>query len=398
MSRCESPVVMNDGPAEPVARRGGLYSFVLLCGGHFAVDLYSGALGALQPLLIKQHHTSLTQAGILGGLLVFSSSVMQPVYGYLSDRIHSRHFTVLAPAVAGIFISSLGIAPSYLWLMLLVLLGGAGVAAFHPQASSRVALGLEEGRARFMAVFISFGTLGAALGPTYFSAITGSLGLPGSYWAAAPGLLMTLLLFFFLRPVPATPAHVRRHVDWKPLVAVWRPLALLFALVFIRSILQIVFAQFLPLYLHMSRGYAVAHANYATTAYLIAGAIGGFFGGHVADRFGGRTAILFSMVASAPSMALFFFGEGVWSLAGLIAGGFTLLFTMPVNVVLAQELAPSQTGTVSALMMGFGWGSAGMVFIPLVGYAADLLTLHSVLASLTIFPLIGALLALKLPK
>jgi hypothetical protein len=49
-------------------------------------------------------------------------------------------------------------------------------------------------------------------------------------------------------------------------------------------------------------------------------------------------------------------------------------------------------------MMGFAWGTAGVVFIPLVGYAADILSLHGVLASLTVFPLIGFLLTLKLPK
>ena len=97
-------------------------------------------MGALQPLLVQKLHTSLTQVGILGGVLVFASSVMQPVYGYLSDRFHTRLFTILSPAVAGVFISSLGLAPSYGWLLLLVLLGGAGIAAFHPQASAGAVL------------------------------------------------------------------------------------------------------------------------------------------------------------------------------------------------------------------------------------------------------------------
>src|SRR5512147_2497151 len=134
----------------------GLLPLILFCLGHFFVDLYSAGLGVLQPLLLERFGLNFTQAGILGGLLVFSSSVMQPVYGYLSDRIHTRLFTVLTPAIAGLFISTLGIAPSYQWLMLLLLLGGAGIAAFHPQASGRAAFGLDEGRARYMAVYISF--------------------------------------------------------------------------------------------------------------------------------------------------------------------------------------------------------------------------------------------------
>jgi FSR family fosmidomycin resistance protein-like MFS transporter len=392
-----SVVIEAPQPELAAAARAGLVSLVLLSCGHFSVDLYSSALGALQPLLVERFHTSLTQAGILGGVLVFSASVMQPVYGYLSDRFHSRIFTVLAPAVAGLFISAMGRAPSYSWLLPLVLLGGTGVAAFHPQASSRAVLGAEGKRARAMAIFVSAGTLGYALGPTYFSAIATHWGLAQLQWAAVPGVLMTLLLFVIPSGAAST-ARPHGGFEWRPLQAAWKPLTLLYLIVFIRSSLQIAFAQFLPLYLHMDRGFGVVAANYALSAYLTAGAIGGFLGGHLADRFGGRLVTLFSMVVSVPFLVLFFSTTGWLSLTGLVAGGFVLLFTIPVNVVMAQRLAPSQAGTVSALMMGFAWGMAGMLFIPIIGLAADLFSLHGVLASLTVFPVIGFLLAWKLPR
>ena len=85
-------------------------------------------------------------------------------------------------------------------------------------------------------------------------------------------------------------------------------------------------------------------------------------------------------------------------MAGLLAGGLVLLFTIPVNVVMAQELAPGQVGTVSALMMGFAWGMAGMLFVPLSGWAADLWSLHTALAALLVFPVAGFFLARLLPK
>ena len=66
-----------------------------------------------------------------------------------------------------------------------------------------------------------------------------------------------------------------------------------------------------------------------------------------------------------------------------------LLFTIPVNVVMAQELVPGQTGTVSALMMGFAWGTAGLLFVPAVGQIGDVFSLHWVLFALLVFPLIG---------
>ncbi len=380
----------------PVAR-ATLYSLTLFCITHFIIDLYSGALGALQPLLLDQFHMSFTQAGILAGVLSFSSSVLQPGWGFLSDRFHSRLFTALAPAVAGIFISSLGLAPNYPALLGMVFLGGAGIASFHPHAASNATHGITPNRQRAMAIFISSGTLGLALGPTFFSEVSARLGLPRTYWAALPGVALSILLLMFLRP-PEPEAHTRPRFDWAPLRAVWKPMTILYFLVFIRSIVQITFTQFLPLYLHTQRGYSLASSSLNLTLYLGAGALGGILGGNLADRFGGRRVIIFSMIASVPFLALFVFSTGWASTVGLALGGLILLFTNPVNVVMGQELAPTQAGTVSAMLMGFAWGTSGLLFIPLTGWISDLFSMQTAFIGLVMFPVIGFFLALKLPK
>jgi FSR family fosmidomycin resistance protein-like MFS transporter len=160
---------------------------------------------------------------------------------------------------------------------------------------------------------------------------------------------------------------------------------------------QITFGQFLPLYLHRERGYSLTEASLALSLYLACGALGGFLGGSLADRFGGRAVIRFSMISCVPFLALFFLTTGWLSIAGLALGGLTLLFTIPVNVLMAQELAPEQAGTVSALMMGFAWGLAGLVFIPLTGWISDQSSMGAALFSLILAPLAGFVLALRLP-
>ena len=381
--------------AEP--SRAAIRPLVLFCCAHFFIDMYSSALGVMQPSLLAQYGLSLTQAGILAGTLVFSSSMMQPVYGYLSDRFHTYLFTTLAPAVAAVFISSLGLASGYWTLLAMVWLGGAGIASFHPQATANATLGVTTRRGRAMATFISAGTLGLAFGPTYFSWMTGTLGLTRTYWAALPGILMTALLLAFLRLSPSS-SGPRLHFDLAPLRAVRRPLAILFFLVVIRSIVQVTFAQFLPLYLKLQQGYTLANASYITSAYLVAGALGGFTGGTLADRFGGRRIIIFSMICSVPFLLLFVFTTGPLSMAGLILGGMILLFTIPVNVMMGQALVPANAGTVSALMMGAAWGAAGMIFIPLTGWVSDHYSMQHAFAGLVVMPLAGFFLALKLPK
>jgi len=104
------------------------------------------------------------------------------------------------------------------------------------------------------------------------------------------------------------------------------------------------------------------------------------------------------MIGSVPFLALFLFGSGAAAAVGLFLGGLILLFTIPVNVVMAQELAPTQAGTVSALMMGFAWGTAGLIFIPLTGWVSDHYSMQTAFTGLISFPLLGFILGWKLPK
>lgn len=385
-------------------RRGrvhpGVLTLVLLSLSHFLIDLYSGALGVLQPLLVEKLKLTLTQAGLLGGTLVFASSVTQPLYGYLSDRYRSKLFSALAPAVAGIFISSLGYAPSFGWALALVFLGGAGVSSFHPQGSSWAAAGLETGKARGMAAFISAGTLGLALSPSIYSWVVTLGGLHRAIWVALPGVLVSIFLMTSLKP-PAMVVSPKGSptFDWQPLRKQWKPLSILYAGVFVRSIVQVTYAQFLALYLNRDLGFPLSKAAMVLTLYLTAGALGGFIGGHLSDRFGPRRVIMHSFLFSVPFMAWFFFFDQSWlGIASLSLGGFILLFTIPVNVLVGQQLVPTQAGTVSALMMGFAWGTAGMIFIPLAGWLSDLTSMHTALASLLVFPIFGFFITRRLPK
>lgn len=249
-----------------------------------------------------------------------------------------------------------------------------------------------------MAIFISAGTLGMAAGPSVYSNLLTRWGMSQSWWAAIPGILTTIILAAALPSSTGAPQRDTHRVDWSALRAAARPLTILYFLVFIRSIIQITFAQFLPLYLSRERLFSVQQANYALSLYLAFGALGGFVGGHLADRFGGRTVILWSMIGSVPFLTLFFLAQGWISLLGLVLGGLMLLFTIPVNVIMAQQLVPTEAGTISALMMGFSWGMAGLVFIPLTGWLSDYFGMHQVLFSLVLFPLAGFVLATRLSR
>lgn len=382
--------------AAPARSGAAIQTLLLLSFAHFFVDLHAGALGIFQPLLVGKLKLSFTQAGFLGGLLVFSSSVTQPVYGYLSDRIRTRMFTVLAPGVAALFLTSLCLVPTYAWALAAVFLGGAAVSAFHPQGASWAATGFHANKGQWMAVFISAGTLGMALSPSFYSYFIDKLGFGNLLWTTLPAIAFSALMYFGLRAPDERKA--RQKFDSAALKSAARPLTYLFLAVFFRSAVQVSFAQFLALYLNSQLQLPLSVAAAVLTCYLTAGAIGGFLGGRLADRFGARRVIMASFLFSVPFMAAFFHTSGVFSYAMLALGGFVLLFTIPVNVVVAQELVPSQSGAVSALMMGFSWGLAGMIFIPLTGWISDRASLGFALELLLLFPLLGLWVTSRIPK
>jgi len=49
-------------------------------------------------------------------------------------------------------------------------------------------------------------------------------------------------------------------------------------------------------------------------------------------------------------------------------------------------------------MMGFGWGMAGMIFIPLTGWISDHYSMQTAFTFLLAFPVLGIALAAMLPE
>jgi FSR family fosmidomycin resistance protein-like MFS transporter len=176
---------------------------LLLSLAHFTIDAYSSFFSPLLPLLVTKLDLSLTRVGTLVALASISSSFAQPVFGLLGDRLRRPWFVALGPLTAAIFLSGIGMAPTFGALVALLMLGGIGVAAFHPQAAA-ISSSLGTRRSVAMAIFVTGGTLGFALGPLLAVTVVGVFGLERTWIAAAPGLLMAgLLLAWFMRVAPS---------------------------------------------------------------------------------------------------------------------------------------------------------------------------------------------------
>lgn len=351
--------------------------------------------GALIPFLYVAHDLSFTKAGILAGVLLLSAALLQPLYGYLSDRWHSRVFTALGPAVAGVFICSLGLTSSYTLMLLFVFAGGIGIAAFHPQGTAVVSRSSKRNPAFQLSFFITFGMLGYAAGPMAMGSLVVFAGLEWSILAAIPGVVVTLYLLTS-GPLPVVEEMVPQPREvFRSLRAHSRPLLLLFILVVIRASMQMAFVAFLPLFLVL-RGYSEASASQILTLFLLVGALSGFLGGVLSDRIGGKIVLVTSMAGLAPAFLGFLATRGMTSIILCVVGAGFLLLNSPVNVAMAQRLVPRGMGTISALMMGFAWGIGG-ISVPMIGWASDSIGMTWSFLVLALLGVPGFIVALCLP-
>ena len=366
----------------------------VMAATHFVVDGFSNIYAPLLPILIPRLGLTLATAGLLQTCLQLSNSVSQLAFGALADRWKPRVLLIAGPLLSVAVLSLIGLANSVWTVAAVLIVGGLGGAAFHPPAAALVHRegGLRRGLA--MSVHITGGSMGFALGPLLFAPLVGWAGIEWTPVLMVPGLL---LLASWLRHIPAVdtthePRAVRGFAGLRPYA---RPLTLLYLIVVLRTITAVSFSTFLPVLL-TRRGVSVGTAGVMAAIYLAATSAGGFIGGAMADRWGARRVIIASLIAAVPFLAVAPTLPDRYFLLVLSVGGFLLQSTLPVNVTFGQTIAPISAATVSSLMMGFAWGTGGLM-VSLVGLLADREGIDQALMLVAFAPLAGAVLALPLP-
>lgn len=376
------------------------FTITLLSTAHFVLDSYSSFIFPLLPLLATKLSLKPAQIGVLTPTLMITSSLMQPVYGMLSDRYLKRSMAVFGPLIAAVCLSCIGLANSLPMLLAIVICGGIGIGSFHPQGAAIVsrAATIDGGKHQgmVMSVFSSTGTVGYALGPLIIALVVSRFGLEHSWYTMGWGLVMWALMFKYCPPLE----HAKRQADAPSLSmalrAAWVPLTLLYFAVVLRSAVSVSVQTFLPFALKDS-GLTTTQVSWVLAGFLFFGGLGGFFGGALADRLGARRVSLVSMLLATPLLLAAFAVDGSLRYALLLAGGTVLNLPIPISVVMAQRLVPGGASTVSALMMGFAWG-AGALLAPVAGYLSERFGFIRALTVMSVLPLFSALLLWLYPK
>jgi FSR family fosmidomycin resistance protein-like MFS transporter len=366
----------------------------LMVLGHTVVDASQNILPVLLPLLQKRFDLSYTKIGLAVALLTISSSMIQPVFGWISDRWNTQWFIPAGIVWTGLLMGLVGLVPNYLALTAVLTLTGLGTAAFHPVASMAAAYASGPQRGLGMSFFSAGGNLGFALGPMLMTWLLGWFNLRGTLLLGVMALATASLIHLYRGEIEV-PANGGRRRSAPAGGAIPRGrLAALCGLVALRSWGASGLVIFIPLYL-LREGMALSLTGRALFVFLFFGAFGGMLGGHLSDRVGRQRVIAGSLLAFPVLMAaaLLVPGGGRWLLLPL--AGMALLASFSVTVVFAQELLPRHVGLASGLTFGLSFGMGGLgVWVS--GIVADLLGLATSVWILVLLPGLGGLVALCL--
>lgn len=371
-------------------------ALVSLAAAHAVNDMYQSAVPALLPFLVAERGLSYAAAGGLVLAASAVSSVLQPLLGAASDRRGLPFLMPLGILLAGAGIAGAALAPGYALTAAAVLVSGAGVAVFHPEAARHANYASGARRATGMSVFSVGGNLGVAMGPAAVTLLASAGGVPGVAWMAAPAALSAVLLAREL-PVlasfrPAAEA-VRAAAPEAPR---WGAFVSLASIIVIRSMMSFGLTAFVPLWLVSARGVPRGRATLVLTVMLLAGAAATLVGGRLADRFGRRRVLVGSLLPLAPLILLTLVTPGPAVLLPLALTGAFSIASYSVAVVMGQEYLPGREGIAGGVTMGLaiGLGGAG---VPILGLVADRWGVGSVFGPLAALPVIAAALVLTLP-
>jgi FSR family fosmidomycin resistance protein-like MFS transporter len=379
---------------ERVRPRAGLIGLLAL--GHFVVDLTQGALPAVLPFLQSRHGLSYAETGTIVLAANLTSSIIQPLFGYLADQTVRRWILPTSIVVAGVGMALTGVASDYTSLLLLVVLMGLGVAAWHPEGY-RTATGVAGDRKATTLSFFSLGgNAGIALGPLFVTVLLTMWAMPGTLGLALPPLLVAAVMLVALPSfggaVTAVPATRRvRHGDTMP-----GAMALLIVVVMLRAWATLGFTTFVPLYYvnHLQADPRIAGP--LLFVFLGSGALCTVLAGPLADRWGPRAFMRWVLLAAVPFGLLFLETSGVLAfvMLGLFGGMLTASFS--VSVVLAQAYLPRHAGMASGLIVGFAIGTGGLG-VAVLGAVADRYGLPIALAISALTPAASFAVARFLP-
>ncbi|MFP4488588.1 MAG: MFS transporter [Bacteroidales bacterium] len=369
---------------------------VLISLAHLLHDVYTSFLAPILPLLIAKLNISLFQSGFLS-VVQRIPTLFNPFIGILAENMRVRYFVIFAPAVTTVAMGLIGVAPSYIILVILLFVSGISSTLFHVPAPVMVnkISGTRTGMG--MSFFMVGGELARTVGPLVVVAAVEQWGLSGTLRLIPFGLLASFILYIKLRNISVSEDIKTDKPDYIGTFRRFLPVFLTLAgITFFRGAMKSSLTLYLPVFL-TGRGMELWGAGASLSLLQLAGAGGTLLAGSISDRIGRRPTLIIVSVISPLLMLLFINSSGILSVILLILMGAFLVAPQSVNLAVIHDLDTRHLPFVNGVYMMINFFINSIMTL-IVGGLSDHIGLDKTfyLAALFAFPSI--IFAFRVPK
>ena len=379
---------------------------LLLALGHMSCDVNGGALPAALPYLRSAYGLDYQATG--GLMLAYSclSSIIQPLFGLLADKLSKPWFLPLGVALAGCGIACMGfVGGSYWAIFAAIAISGVGSALFHPEGARHANRVAGKSKGIGLSIFSIGGNTGFIIGPLLVTAFVGGFGMRGMAVFAALGIIMALILTWGITrltpqaPVAAqAPKATQAPADTPQGTNNWHEFSRLTVVIVARSTVFVGFNTFIPLYWVNVFGQTKAAGAVALVIFCACGVACNIAGGLLSDRIGCVPVIRLAFTLMPLSVVAFSLApNAAWAYATLPLMGFVLYAPFSSQVVLGQRLLARNIGFASGVTLGLAT-SLGGVAQPLLGRVADMAGLPAAIQVLAGVAALGAVFSYLLSR
>lgn len=394
--------------------------------GHLSCDVNGGALPAILPFL--RTHYGLTYQATGGLMFAYSclSSIIQPLFGLMADRLSKPWLIPLGVFLAGMGLAAVGFMSSYWAIFAAIGLSGVGAALFHPEGARFANKVSGKSKGTGMSIFSIGGNAGFVIGPLLATFFLSWLGMPGTFiFGLLATVMASILLLLIMRMVaPEAAAAAQRtataaygaqqagtqgkDASGQPGGATpdaeggeapqnnWHEFSKLTGAIIARSILFVGFNTFIPLYWVNGFGQSKTAGAVALTIFCTFGVASNILGGVLADRHGFRVIVRLGFALMTPAVLAFGLLPNLYAAYALLPLlGFVLYAPFSSLVVLGQTYLARNIGFASGITLGLAT-SLGGIFAPLLGWIADNHGLPRTFQCLAVVALIGTVFAFAL--
>ncbi|RDT56449.1 MFS transporter [Escherichia coli] len=393
ISETPQPLTPSSG-AVPKARTAfGILGAISV--SHLLNDMIQSLILAIYPLLQNEFSLSFLQIGMITLTFKLSSSLLQPIVGYWTDK-HPMPWSLpigMCFTLSGLVL--LALSGRFETVLIAAALVGTGSSVFHPESSrvARMASGGRHGLAQ--SIFQVGGNFGSSLGPLLAAIIIAPYGKGNVAWF----VLAALLAIVVLAQVSRWYAAQHRVNKGKKAATIINPLprnkvilavCILLVLIFSKYFYMASISSYFTFYLMHKFALSIQNAQIHLFIFLFAVAAGTVIGGPVGDKIGRKYVIWGSILGVAPFTLLLPYATLFWTGVLTVIIGFVLASAFSAILVYAQELLPGRIGMVSGLFFGFAFGMGGLG-AAVLGVVADHTSIDLVYKICAYLPLLGIL-------